>query len=96
MHLVPNLEPTYTLSHQSLGIGKQISALQPASPGIVLQFQRFNTFSVKLLHNPMYCQALNGTRTHDLTLTKGVLYHLSYEGDSVGGDGFEPPKSYDS
>ena len=52
-------------------------------------------------------RALNGIRTHDLALTKGTLYQLSYEGlpfcrplrvillsvlRPVGSEGFEPPK----
>src|SRR5512138_2023782 len=36
-------------------------------------------------------RALNGIRTHDLALTKGTLYHLSYEGLPFP----EPPASTD-
>jgi hypothetical protein len=49
-------------------------------------------------------KAFDGIRTHDLTLTKGVLYQLSYEGIhelqatwfdlSVGRAGLEPAKDY--
>ena len=54
-------------------------------------------------------RAPNGIRTHDLALTKGALYQLSYEGlplykfcfaavvlvqRPVDGEGFEPPKGF--
>ncbi len=45
-------------------------------------------------------RARDGNWTHDPTLTKGVLYQLSYAGWRagvfrllVGGEGFEPPKA---
>jgi hypothetical protein len=38
-------------------------------------------------------RAYNGTRTHDLALTKGVLYQLSYVGNQVGRAGLEPAKA---
>ena len=56
-----------------------------------------------------FLQALDETRTHDLPLTKGMLYRLSYKGvkaprapkrarlyalcAEVGSEGFEPPKA---
>ena len=62
---------------QSIGLEGDPAQAAERSPG-VWQYKRLIRLNHRLLL--FRKQALNGIRTHDLTLTKGVLYHLSYEG----------------
>jgi hypothetical protein len=42
-------------------------------------------FTISILFNYPAKRALNGSWTHDLALTKGALYQLSYEGLPIMG-----------